>query len=145
MKEVDRLRQLLKTVKNDTTPALQGKHEDAKTKTEADGEHNKSALPLDLIAKQNQNQTEATNTDYEKEGTVKGLGLRHSRDLRKGRKGDDGANIKAKLQENSVLKSLGLLMGEKDTARKLVNLSNEEQKQRDEKLAEEHMKTHRVH
>ena len=145
MKEVDRLRQLLKTVKNDTTPALQGKHEDAKTKTEDDGEHKKSALPLDLIAKQNQNQTEATNTDYEKEGTVKGLGLHHSRDLRKGRKGDDGANIKAKLQENSVLKSLGLLMGGKDTARKLVNLSNEEQKQRGKELAEEHMKTHRVH
>ena len=148
LKEVDRLRQLLRMGRNDSTHAVQDKHEDWKAKTELRKDEEKfirSALPHDLRAKQNQSQIEATSKGHEKEVTVESMDPHHPRDLRKGRKGDDGPNVKAKLQEKSVLKSLGLLMGGIGTARKPVNLTNEERKQRDKKFAVEHMKNHRIH
>ena len=102
-------------------------------------------LPANLMTSQKQHPSETASRDSGKEAAVESMGSHHPRDLRKGRKGDDGTNIKAKLQENSILKSLGRLMGHVGTSRKMVNLTNEAQAERDKEIIEEHMKSHRVH
>ena len=122
-----------------------------KAKTEVhEGDVTNSATNFSSAPVANENEVEASMKEPRlsvigKETIVERIHSRHPKDVRKGRKGDDGTNVKADLHEKSVFKSLRMAKGGLATSRKMANLSKEEQRERDKKILEELMKTHRVH
>jgi len=139
LEEVRQLRELLKQ-KNQT-----------KIKTEErEGEANNSlrdfsSAPVAIESEVEASMKEPRLNIIGKKTMVERIHSRHPKDVRKGRKGDDGTNIKADFYEKSVFQSLRMAKGGLATSRKIANLTKEEQRQREKRIAEEHMKTHRIH
>ena len=150
LSEVQHLRLMLKVLQENKTKTTKDENKDKMNKSN-DSHENKNnnatkELSFDwLEASKNPSEDSSRKRDEQKATLVSSEGPRYPKNVRKGQKGDDGANIKAKLHENSVIKSMESLMKNMGTARKRVNLTEDEQKKRDREIMEEHKKTHRVH